>query len=126
MTSSQAYGAGIDVRAPVSESFAEIVTPEALEFVAALVRMAAPHRAALLERRAQRQAELERGVLPDFLPETAHVRADTWTVAPLPADLLDRRVEITGPTSDRKMVINALNSGARVFMADFEVDNTPT
>ena len=73
----------------------------------------------------ERQARLDAGERPDFLPETQHIRDADWTVAPLPADLLDRRVEITGPV-DRKMVINALNSGARVFMADFEDSTTPT
>ena len=79
----------------------------------------------LLQRREQRQADLDAGKTPDFLPETQKVRTSDWTVAPIPADLQDRRVEITGPT-DRKMVINALNSGAKVFMADFEDANTPT
>ena len=73
----------------------------------------------------ERQREFEAGVLPDFLPETATIRSRDWTVAPLPADLLDRRVEITGPV-ERKMIINALNSGAKVFMADLEDSNAPT
>ena len=120
------YGPGIEVRAPVAGASAEIVTPEAMAFVATLVRLAAPRRAELLRVRNERQALLDSGTLPDFLTETAHVREGDWTVAPLPADLHDRRVEITGPTSDRKMVINALNSGAYVFMADFEDANTPT
>ena len=72
-----------------------------------------------------RQQEIDAGQLPDFLPETAHIREGDWTVAPIPNDLLDRRVEITGPV-DRKMIINALNSGANVFMADFEDSNSPT
>lgn len=125
MTPAASFGAGIEIHAPVSQEFAEILTPEAMEFVATLVRLAAPQRDELLRRRAERQATLDAGTLPDFLPETAEVRADDWTVGPLPADLMDRRVEITGPTSDRKMVINALNSGAYVFMADFEDANTP-
>src|SRR5205807_9830853 len=79
----------------------------------------------LLARRVARQRRLDAGERPDFLPETRSVREADWTVAPIPADLLDRRVEITGPV-DRKMVINALNSGARVFMADFEDANSPT
>ena len=84
-----------------------------------------PGRAELLQRRAERQAEFDAGVKPDFLPETRHIREAEWTVAPIPADLRDRRVEITGP-ADRKMIINALNSGASVFMADFEDANAPT
>src|ERR1035441_9139125 len=83
-----------------------------------------PRRKQLLAARALRQAALDAGARPDFLPETAHIRNSEWTVAPLPADLLDRRVEITGPV-DRKMIINALNSGAKVYMADFEDSTTP-
>lgn len=113
------YPAGIEITAPVSSSFAEILTPEALEFVAALARTFGQRREELLQRRVERQARLDAGDKPDFLPETAAIRAADWTVAPVPADLQDRRVEITGP-ADRKMVINALNSGAKVFMADFE------
>ncbi len=119
------YPEGVQITGPVTPEFAEILTPDALAFVARLVREFGPARARLLARRAERQAELDGGKLPDFLPETAHIRAADWTVAPLPADLLDRRVEITGPT-DRKMVINALNSGASVFMADFEDANAPS
>ena len=78
----------------------------------------------LLETRKARQAELDRGVLPDFLPQTAAIRAGDWKCAPIPHDLQDRRVEITGPV-DRKMIINALNSGAKVFMADFEGNAQP-
>jgi malate synthase len=103
----------------------EILTADAVAFVAALQREFAATRERLLQRRAQRQAELDEGQRPDFRAETRHVREGTWRVAAAPADLQDRRVEITGPT-DRKMVINALNSGARVFMADFEDANAPT
>ncbi|MGH7297316.1 MAG: malate synthase A, partial [Polyangiaceae bacterium] len=95
-----------------------VLTKDALAFVADLTRTFRPRVADLLARRATRTTL-------DFLPETADVRAGDWTVAPLPADLLDRRVEITGPT-ERKMVINALNSGASIFMADFEDANSPT
>ncbi|HEX6677265.1 MAG TPA: malate synthase A, partial [Actinomycetes bacterium] len=102
-----------------------ILTPEALDFVAALQREFGSTRQTLLAMRAERQQEFGAGTLPDFLPSTAVVREGDWTVAPYPADLADRRVEITGPT-DRKMLINALNSGARVFMADFEDANAPT
>ncbi len=120
------YPEGVTIQGAVTPAFAEILTPEALAFVAALCRAFEPRRQELLARRAQRQAELDAGALPDFLSETAAVRAGDWTAAPIPADLRDRRVEITGPSSDRKMVINALNSGARVFMADFEDANTPS
>jgi malate synthase len=110
----------------VTPEFAEILTPEALAFVAGLARAFEARRQELLEARAERQRALDAGALPDFLAETAAVRAGDWTAAPIPADLQDRRVEITGPASDRKMVINALNSGAKVFMADFEDANTPS
>ncbi|GAB4216503.1 MAG: malate synthase A [Roseiflexaceae bacterium] len=119
------YPEGMTIQGELTPAFAEILTPEALAFVATLCRAFEPRRQELLARRAQRQAELDAGVLPDFLPETAAVRAGDWTAAPIPVDLQDRRVEITGPSSDRKMVINALNSGAKVFMADFEDANTP-
>src|SRR5689334_13806041 len=116
---------GVEIRAPMTPEYAEVLTPEALRFVAKLERAFRETRAALLRRRADRQAALDGGITLDFLPETARIRADEWTIAPFPAILNDRRVEITGPT-DRKMVINALNSGARVFMADFEDANSPT
>lgn len=119
------YGAGIEILAPVTPEFAPILTPEALAFVAKLHRACNARRLELLERRRVRQAAIDGGKLPDFLPETQHIRDGDWKVAPVPADLQDRRVEITGPT-DRKMVINALNSGANTFMADFEDSSTPT
>src|SRR5919201_3116661 len=118
--------AGVQVLGPLPPAFAEILTPEALDFVAALVRTFGPTRDALLRQRAQRQEEIAAGKLPDFLPETETIRSAPWTIAPVPADLQDRRVEITGPSGDRKMVINALNSGANVFMADWEDANSPT
>src|SRR5918992_1265268 len=117
--------AGVDVRGPLHERFEEILTAEALEFVAALHRQFNPTRERLLAQRRERQRELDAGALPDFLPETRQVREEGWRVAPVPEDLQDRRVEITGPT-ERKMVINALNSGARMFMADFEDSLSPT
>ena len=118
--------ANVEVKGPVEGRFAEIVTPEALEFLGALHRRFDATRKELLEARAARQARFDTGENPDFLPETQSVRDDdSWRVAPAPEDLQDRRVEITGPT-DRRMVINALNCGARVFMADFEDANTPT
>ncbi|SEN98324.1 malate synthase [Actinacidiphila rubida] len=103
----------------------EVLTPEALAFLGALHRRFAPRRAELLERRAERRAEIARTATLDFLPETAHVRDGDWQVAPAPAALQDRRVEITGPT-DRKMTVNALNSGARIWLADFEDASAPT
>ncbi len=116
---------GIEIRGDVSPAFAEILTPEAVEFVADLQRTFNGRRLELLQRRAARQAEIDAGAMPDFLPDTADIRAAEWTVAPIPPDLEDRRVEITGPV-DRKMVINALNSGASVYMADFEDAHAPT
>ncbi|HNP73935.1 MAG TPA: malate synthase A [Kouleothrix sp.] len=119
------YPDGIEVLGRVDDDFATVLTPEALAFVAKLNRAFSARRAELLAKRDARQAAIDAGTLPDFLPETAHIRAAEWNVAPIPADLRDRRVEITGPV-DRKMVINALNSGAKVFMADFEDANSPT
>ncbi|MFI6245426.1 malate synthase A [Streptomyces sp. NPDC051016] len=104
----------------------EVLTDAALAFVAELHRRFSPRRAELLARRAERRAEIARTSTLDFLPETAAIRADdSWKVAPSPAALNDRRVEITGPT-DRKMTINALNSGARIWLADFEDASAPT
>ncbi len=117
--------AGVVVHGPLGPRFPEILTPEALAFVAALHRRFDAQRVALLQARAARQLRLSAGELPDFLPETRQIRSDEWRVAPIPADLLNRRVEITGPV-DRKMIINALNSEANVFMADFEDANSPT
>jgi malate synthase len=119
------YGPGVEFTAPIATRYTEILTPEAVAFVVRLQREHNARRKQLLSARVTRQAQLDAGHKPDFLPDTAHVRNAEWTVAPLPADLLDRRVEITGPV-DRKMIINALNSGARVFMADFEDSTTPT
>ncbi len=126
MVSQIALPAGVEVRAPVSAEFAEILTPEALSFVALLQRTFGARRQELLRLRAERQARIDAGAWPDFLPETRAIREGDWAIAPVPDDLQDRRVEITGPSGDRKMVINALNSGARVFMADFEDANSPT
>src|SRR3984957_3936069 len=117
---------GVKIAAPVSEAHAQILTPEAIDFIVDLQRNFNERRKALLSARQERQRKLDAGEKPDFLPETKKtIRDAAWTVAPLPADILDRRVEITGPV-DRKMIINALNSGAKVFMADFEDSNTPT
>src|SRR5260221_8093395 len=115
----------VEILAPVHPQGESILTPEALAFWPALVRSLNPRREELLARREARKLRLDAGELPDFLPETRLVREGQWTVAPIPADLRDRRVEITGPV-DRKMIINALNSGANVFMADFEDSNAPT
>jgi malate synthase len=104
---------------------AQILTPDASNFLTKLARQFEARRQELLARRRTRQQYIDRGILPDFMPETAGIRQEEWTVAPIPKDLLDRRVEITGPV-DRKMIINALNSGASVFMADFEDSNSPT
>jgi malate synthase len=116
---------GVELRGTGPSAAAKILTAEALDFVAALARRFESTRRDLLRRREVRQQEIVDGRMPDFLPETASVRAADWKVAPIPEDLQDRRVEITGPV-DRKMIINALNSGANVFMADFEDSNSPT
>ncbi|KAI9312249.1 malate synthase A [Dichotomocladium elegans] len=117
---------GVAVLGTVTAEQAQILTPDALQFIATLQRIFNPTRKALMERRVFRQQELDRGILPDFLPETAHIRNDpNWRAAPPAPGLRDRRVEITGPV-DRKMVINALNSGAYTFMADFEDSSAPT
>jgi len=115
---------GVEITATISPAAKEVLVPKAIELIAALHRKFNQRRKELLHRRGQRQADLDAGKLPDFLAETEYVRKSDWTVVSIPADLQDRRVEITGPT-DRKMVINALNSGAKVFMADFEDANTP-
>ena len=117
--------AGVTITAPVSADARKILTHDALAFVADLVRQFGGTREALLEERKRRQEKLNAGMLLDFLPETKDIRESDWKVAPIPHDLQDRRVEITGPV-DRKMTINALNSGARVFMADFEDSLAPT
>ena len=111
---------GVAVNGPIADAHRKILTPDALAFLALLHRSFDGTRRKLLERRRLRQAEIDRGVLPDFLPETKHIRDDpTWKGAPPAPGLVDRRVEITGPT-DRKMVVNALNSDVWTYMADFE------
>jgi malate synthase len=125
MKMSSPLAQGVSISGRIAPEFAQILTPEALAFVAMLHRRFEARRQELLARRAARQKEFDAGKLPDFLAETAQVRAGDWRVSPQPKDLLDRRVEITGPT-DRKMVINALNCGASTFMADFEDANCPT
>jgi malate synthase len=116
---------GIVLTGPILPEYAGVLTPDALRFVADLARRFTSRRGELLKLRAIRQHEIDAGHLPDFLPDTRSVRDGTWKVAPIPRDLEDRRVEITGPV-DRKMVINALNSGANTYMADFEDSNSPT
>ncbi len=117
---------GIKVNAPVKSGYEQILTTDALAFLEKLERTFGARRRELLRRRTERQAAINAGQLPDFLPETHSIREDrSWRVAPTPADLQKRRVEITGPT-DRKMMINALNSGASIFMADFEDANSHT
>ncbi|RJS22460.1 malate synthase A [Corallococcus sp. H22C18031201] len=122
---SPTFGPGVSLQGPWHPDYAEVLTPEAVAFVARLVRTFGARREALLARRQEMAKAWRRGERPHFLPETQAIRDGDWTVAPLPADLQDRRVEITGPV-DRKMIINALNSGANVFMADFEDANSPT
>jgi len=117
--------AGLEIHANISPAFAEILTPAALTFLVSLARKFESTRQTLLAKRDTRQKEFDAGVLPDFLPDTKNIREGQWVVASVPADIQDRRVEITGPT-DRKMVINALNCGANTFMADFEDANCPT
>jgi malate synthase len=117
--------AGVTIRGPMKPGYEQVLTPEAIGFAVELEREFGAERRRLLARRAAVQRRLDGGWKPDFLPETKAIRDDDWRVAPIPRDLQDRRVEITGPT-DRKMVINALNCGANVFMADFEDANTPT
>jgi malate synthase len=123
MTTPQ-YAPGIEIWGRITPEYAEILTPEAVAFAARLQRAFGGRRAALLARRAARQRDFDAGKLPDFLRETRAIRDADWSCAPVPPDIQDRRVEITGPV-DRKMIINALNSGASVFMADFEDANTP-
>jgi malate synthase len=118
------FSEGVQIAGEVTPAFAEILNAEAVGFVAKLAREFEDRRQKLLKQRATRQAAFDAGALPIFWPQTAHIREGNWTIAPLPADLQDRRVEITGPT-DRKMIINALNSGASMFMADFEDSNAP-
>ncbi len=117
--------AGTRFTAALEPGWDTVLTPAAIGFVNELARRFGPRVAELLENRERRQAAIESGALPDFLPETRKIRESDWRVAPIPRDLLDRRVEITGPT-DRKMVINALNSGAKVFMADCEDSLCPS
>lgn len=119
------YAEGVEFTAPIPEEFEEILTPEAVAFVAKLHREFAGRVDGILEHRTERQERFFAGENPDFLEETKHIRDGDWTIAPIPDDLQDRRVELTGPP-DRKMTINALNSGSATWMADFEDANCPT
>jgi malate synthase len=125
MTTPSPAPSGVTISAPTHPQQDRVLTPEAMAFIVELQRRFNARRVELLTARVTRQKRLDAGEKPDFLPETSKIREAEWTVAPIPADLQDRRVEITGPV-DRKMIINALNSGAKVFMADFEDSNTPT
>lgn len=116
---------GVEIKGALQPAYEDVLTPAALEFVADLSRRFGDRVTALLAARTARQGELDAGKLPDFLPQTREIRESQWRVTTIPADLQDRRVEITGPT-ERKMIINALNSGAKVFMADCEDSLTPT
>jgi len=122
--STPSYGPGIEITGTVTPEFAEILTGDAVAFAARLQRAFGGRRDELLAQRDARQKRFDAGELPQFLAETRDVREGSWTCDPVGADIQDRRVEITGPV-DRKMIINALNSGAKVFMADFEDANTP-
>lgn len=115
---------GLEIQGTIQPGFEEILTLEAQQFIADLHVSFNARRKELLKQREERQEAIDNGSFPDFLEATKEIRASDWTVAPLPEDLLDRRVEITGPV-DRKMIINALNSGAKVFMADLEDSNSP-
>src|ERR671917_179450 len=119
------YAEGIEVTAEIPDEFAGILTPEAVAFVAKLSREYRGRVEELLAKRAERQERISAGEMPDFLPETREIREGDWRIASIPDDLQDRRVELTGPP-DRKMTINALNSGASCWMADFEDANCPT
>ena len=115
----------LQVNGVIKDNYYEILTPEALNFIISLERAFGNRRKELLEKRKSVQKQIEKGKFPDFLQDTKAIRESEWKVAVIPEDLTDRRVEITGPV-DRKMIINALNSGANVFMADFEDSNSPT
>src|SRR5215470_4226029 len=115
---------GVAIHAPLKPGFDKILTPDALALIAKLHRAFDPRRKELLAKRAERAKRLDAGERPDFPAETRSVREGNWTIAALPRDLACRRVEITGPV-ERKMIINALNSGADAYMTDFEDSNTP-
>ena len=125
MTETRTYAEGVEFTAPIPDEFAEVLTPEAVSFVAKLSREFSGLVDELLAKRVKRQERINAGEMPDFLPETREIREGDWKIAPVPDDLQDRRVELTGPP-DTKMTINALNSGAKTWMADLEDANCPT
>src|SRR5215210_6505806 len=125
MDTEQRYEEGVEFRDSIPEEYEEILTPEAVSFVAGLSRRFGGRVEEILEKRKDFQEKIDAGEMPDFLSETREIRDGDWSVAPVPEDLQDRRVEITGPP-DRKMLINALNSGASTYMTDFEDANCPT
>ncbi len=125
MTETRAFAEGVEIRGPIPDDFAEILTPEAVGFVAMLAREFTGRVHERLEARQERQGRINAGEMPDFLPETRDIREGDWKIAPIPDVIKDRRVEITGPP-DRKMLINALNCGAPMYMTDFEDANCPT
>ena len=119
------YPDNVSITGDFKDSYNEILSPEAINFLIELHNKFNTKRIDLLEKRKEREKLINNGHLPDFLTSTSEIRNQDWKVAPVPKDLQNRKVEITGPT-DRKMVINALNSGANAYMADFEDSNTPT
>ena len=125
MDTKKQFGEGVEVSAPTSSEFEEILTPEAVAFVAKLSREYGGRVAELLQARQERQERINQGEMPDFLEETKEIREGDWKIAQIPDDLQDRRVEMTGPP-DRKMTINAMNSGSSCWMTDFEDANCPT
>jgi malate synthase len=125
MDTKKQFGKGVEVSAPTSSEFEEILTPEAVAFVAKLSREYGGRVDELLQARQERQERINEGEMPDFLEETKDIREGDWKIAPIPDDLQDRRVEMTGPP-DRKMTINAMNSGSSCWMSDFEDANCPT
>lgn len=125
-TMSNQHTGNVTISAPSTPTYRTILTPDALDFISKLHERFNHRRKKLLRARQERQNQIDRGILPDFLQETSSIRESEWVIAPVPGDLQDRRVEITGPAGDAKMVINAFNSGAKAFMADFEDANSPT
>src|ERR671926_870971 len=125
MAQTRQFAEGVEFTAPIPDEFAEIITPDAVAFVAKLSREFHGRVEGILQDRAERQERIDAGEMPDFPSETKHIREGDWKIAPIPDDLQDRRVELTGPP-DRKMTINALNSGSATWMADFEDANCPT
>ena len=119
------FGEGVEIHAPIPDEYRDILSDEAVAFVAKLAREFGGRVDEILQKREERQERFDAGEMPDFLEETKDIREGDWKVAPVPDDLQDRRVEITGPP-DRKMAINALNSGAKIYLTDFEDANCPT